>query len=99
MERYGSWGTREAWERFLQRTNIEFERCLRDAGELQFKLMDSKEDVKLKDLELLTNFRITASRRWQSKTAPFIRKLGRTLTQGQIGIFTLRRRMVQQGAD
>lgn len=56
--RFGFWVKWADWYSFLDRTNIEFNRCLKPWGTLNYKLLDGLGGgtTKLKHLERLTNF-------------------------------------------
>ncbi len=48
-KRYGSWESKEQWDEFVERTNIEFSRVLKKDGILHYKLTDSSASVDLED--------------------------------------------------
>ena len=89
MERYGCWGTRQRWEAFLKSVDAEFYRTLKPGGHVEFKLMDSHEDSKWSDLQLLTNFSSRIKKKWLSKAANW-----RGKKRAPVAIFELRPRPV-----
>ena len=56
-ERYGSWESVDQWNEFVKRTNIEFNRVLKDDGVLHYKLAKSSASVDVDEfIKMMTNF-------------------------------------------
>lgn len=56
-ERYGHWNNKEEWNEFVEKTNIEFSRVLKDDGKLFYKLTEANSTTNVSEfIDKMTNF-------------------------------------------
>ena len=69
MSRFGFWKTKEEWFDFIEGTNKEFERCLRQNGVLEYKIMAKvgNKFASSADLMKMTNFEIIKDKTTKSR--------------------------------
>lgn len=67
-KRYGSWENKEQWLEFVEKTNIEFSRCLKPKGILNYKITDSPIIKYEEFISKMTNFKILECKNVQSKS-------------------------------
>ena len=63
MKRYGCWKSVKEWNDFVEHTNDEFARCLKEDGVLEYKIADGRhrDMTQRKDLDVMNNFEVLES--------------------------------------